>query len=330
MNALATVDNALSPVVAFVATHSDHRKVPCERGGRRESHAVDLSSRYDEPVVHEYERRYTAEDVRQLAPEGIERRPIAVCVVGTGTIGQTVIDALRDHMVPDVSLAAVLTSRSNTEEADAAFDAADIVVEAATVGAARTLLPEVVKRGRDIIVCSCGVFAERRIEVNLLRGGPGRVLLPTGAIGGFDILAAAARAGTRDARLTHTTIKRPRALGIEERLDAEREVFRGSAREAALAFPRTSNSSVALAFATLGLDRVEVVVIADPGATSTRHIVEWESPLGRYELAFENSIDPASSGRTSAITAWSVVEVLAALSRGIGPGAVVLGPLHRK
>ncbi|WP_397519141.1 aspartate dehydrogenase domain-containing protein [Rhodococcus pyridinivorans] len=252
-----------------------------------------------------------------------------MCVVGAGAIGQTVIDALRDNSVPDVTLTAVLTSRNSAEETAAALNAADIVVEAATVDAARILLPEVVNRGKDIIVCSCGVFAERDFDVESVGSGPGRALLPTGAIGGFDVLAAATRAGTRGARLTHTTIKRPGALGIEERLDAERTVFRGSARKAALTFPRTSNSSVALALATLGLDRVEVVVIADPAAASTRHVVEWESPLGRYELTFENAIDPASSGRTSAITAWSVIEVLAALPLGIGPGAVVLGPSRR-
>ena len=33
-----------------------------------------------------------------LAAEEIEHRPIAVCVVGTGAIGQTVIDALRDDV----------------------------------------------------------------------------------------------------------------------------------------------------------------------------------------------------------------------------------------
>lgn len=296
---------------------------------RRESDIADSLSRYHEPVFRGNERQHAAEDVRQLAPEEIGHRPIAVCVVGTGAIGQTVIDALRDDVVPHVSLAAVLNSRSNPEEASAAFDVADIVVEAATVDAVRTLLPEVMKRGKDIIVCSCGVFAERGFEVESFGSGPARVLLPTGAIGGFDVLAAATRAGTRDARLTHTTIKRPSALGIDERLDAERTVFRGSAREAALAFPRTSNSSAALALATLGLDQVEVVVIADPAAASTRHVVEWESPLGRYALTFENAIDPASSGRTSAITAWSVIELLAALPFEIGPGAVVLGPRHR-
>ena len=62
---------------------------------------------------------------------------------------------------------------------------------------------------------------------------------------------------------------------------------------------------------------------------STRHIIEWESPVGRYELTFANSVEPSSGGRTSAITAWSVIELLASLSRGVGPGVVGLGPSPR-
>ncbi|MBB1011220.1 DUF108 domain-containing protein, partial [Dietzia kunjamensis] len=153
----------------------------------------------------------------------------------------------------------------------------------------------------------------------------GRVLVPAGAVGGLDILSAAARAGTDDAHLRHYTIKSPAALDVDEQLTARREVFRGSAREAALAFPLTSNASVALALATLGLDRTEVVVVADPEVRRTRHVVEWVSPMGRYEMQFENAVDPDSGGRTSAITAWSVAEVLASLTAGAGPGVVVLG-----
>ncbi|MGI9587840.1 MAG: hypothetical protein ACR2MR_06495, partial [Dietzia maris] len=54
-------------------------------------------------------------------------------------------------------------------------------------------------------------------------------------------------------------------------------------------------------------------------------VVEWVSPMGRYELQFENAVGPDSGGRTSAITAWSVAEVLASLTAGTGPGVVVLG-----
>ncbi|MCD2114804.1 DUF108 domain-containing protein [Rhodococcus rhodochrous] len=77
------------------------------------------------------------------------------------------------------------------------------------------------------------------------------------------------------------------------------------------------------ALATIGLDRVEVVVDADPDATNTRHIVAWNSPIGDYELTFTNAVDPPLGGRTSAITAWSVTAVVAALLQGVGSGAVV-------
>jgi len=252
-------------------------------------------------------------------------KDVAVCVVGAGAIGHAVADAIRHDEVPGVHLTAVLCSRSTVAETEHALEASDLVVEAATVAAARELIPHVTRLGKDVVVCSAGVFAECA-DPEVLVDGPGRVLLPTGALGGFDILAAAARAGTADARLRHTTIKRPTALGVEEALTVPREVFRGSAREAALRFPKTSNSSVTLALATLGLDRVEVVVVADPAATETRHVLEWTSPVGRYELSFTNAVDPSSGGRTSAVTALSVLEVLAALARGVGPGVVVVEP----
>lgn len=247
-------------------------------------------------------------------------------MIGAGAIGTTVIDALKDGAVPGASLHTILRSRSTSDEIDTAIAASDVVVEATTVEAARHLVPRITRAGKDVVACSCGVFAEEAAAAEIETSGPGRVLLPAGALGGFDILAAAARAGTDGARVEHTTIKTPRALDIDEVLSAPREVFRGTAREAALTYPRTSNSSVALAMATLGLDRVEVVVVADPNATNTRHIVKWESPVGNYELAFENVIDVDSPGRTSAITAWSVVETLTALTQGVGPGTVVVTP----
>ncbi|AWH93967.1 aspartate dehydrogenase [Dietzia lutea] len=249
-----------------------------------------------------------------------------VAVVGVGAIGGAVIEALEQGRVPGARLGAVLRSSSAPEEVTAAIDAADVVVEASTVDAADDLIPRVTATGTDVVVCSCGVFARHDDPRERLAGGPGagRVLVPAGAIGGLDVLAAAARAGTADASVRHYTIKRPAALDVDEQLTDRREVFRGSARQAALEFPRTSNASVALALATLGLDRTEVIVVADPHVGRTRHVVEWESPVGRYELQFENAVDPDSGGRTSAITAWSVAEVLSALASGAGPGVVVL------
>jgi aspartate dehydrogenase len=253
----------------------------------------------------------------------VKAAPTAVVVAGTGAIGRAVAGTLADRGVPGCTLVATLSSRSTPDEVDAALDAADVLVEATTVEAARTVVPRAVARGVDVVVCSCGLLARPEV-VDQLVLGPGRVVLPPGALGGFDVLTAATRAGAAEARVRHTTVKRPAALGIVEELVRPVEIFRGTAREAALAFPRTSNSSVALAFATVGLDRVEVVVVADPGAELTRHVVSFSSPVGDYELSFVNAVDSGSGGRTSRITAWSVRETLAGLAAGVGPGAVVL------
>jgi aspartate dehydrogenase len=250
-------------------------------------------------------------------------RPTKVVVAGTGAIGAAVTAALTRGEAPGCTLLAALDSRSTPGQVAAALAEADVLVEATSVEAARELVPAALAVGTDVVVCSCGVLAEAGVLV-----GPGRVLLPAGALGGFDVLAAAARAGTDGAHVRHTTVKRPAALGVDPGIVTAVEVFRGTAREAAIAYPRTSNSSVALALATLGLDRVEVVVVADPGATITRHEVLWTSPIGSYRLSFENAVDPASGGRTSAITAWSVVELVAGLHRGVGPGAVLVEPRH--
>lgn len=251
--------------------------------------------------------------------------PLEVAVFGAGAIGGAVIEALEAGQAPGARLSAVLRSDSTETEIAAAVRSADVVVEASTVEAAEVFVPRVTATGKDIVVCSCGVFARYEDPLDLLAGTPGRVLVPAGAVGGLDVLAAAARAGSEDAELRHITIKSPAALGVQDELTAPREVFRGSARRAALEFPRTSNASVALALATLGLDRTEVVVVADPGVERTRHVVEWRSPVGVYEMSFENALDPDSGGRTSAITAWSVVQALSGLVAGAGPGMVVLG-----
>ncbi|MFN3002142.1 aspartate dehydrogenase domain-containing protein [Mycolicibacterium wolinskyi] len=244
-----------------------------------------------------------------------------VTVMGRGAIGGLVAAGLARGDVPGCSLVTALNSRSERTQVLAAIRAGDVVVEATTVESAQSIIGLTVAMGRDIVVCSAGALAEPNFLPQL--SGPGRIILPAGAIGGFDLLAAAARADRGEARAQHITVKRAAALGADPALAEPVEVFRGSARDAALRYPRTSNSSVALALATVGLDRLEVIVMADPAADCTHHTVRWSSAVGRYEFRFHNTVDPASGGRTSAITAWSVLETLSGLHRGVGPGVVV-------
>lgn len=245
----------------------------------------------------------------------------AVTVMGRGAIGGLVAGGLARGDVPGCSLVTALNSRSDRAQVLAAIRACDVVVEATTVKSAQAIIGLAVAMGRDIVVCSAGALAVPEFLPQL--SGPGRIILPAGAIGGLDLLAAAARADRGEARAQHITVKRASALGADPNLAGPVEVFRGSARAAALRYPSTSNSSVVLALATVGLDRLEVVVMADPTAAFTRHTVWWSSAVGSYEFRFDNAVDPASGGKTSAITAWSVLETVSGLHRGVGPGVVV-------
>jgi aspartate dehydrogenase len=191
-----------------------------------------------------------------------------------------------------------------------------VLVESAGVDAANRWVPGALGAGWDVVLCSCAVLADPRF-VAALAPAPGRLLVPPGAIGGLDLFRAATR-GSRTSTVRLTTTKRAEALSRQV-VRAE-QIFTGSARQAALAFPKTANVAVALAMATVGLDRTEVVVVADPLATRTRHVVEFTCDLGSYRFEAENELAPGSEGRTSAVTGWSVVTVLEDLAadRGVG------------
>lgn len=238
-----------------------------------------------------------------------------IAVAGAGTIGARVASELDGGRVPGCELVAVLDSSSSDAMTGEALRAADLLVEASTTAAARVLLPArstpVCRSWSAPAACSptarssrtCGGGARSSAPMSWCRRDrrprhPGRGV-PGGGRGDG---AAHHHQGSGSPRRTHRPARTRRGL---PRLGAG----------GGLAFPRTSNSSVALALATAGLDAVEVVVVADPGATSTRHRIELWSSVGRYDFAIDNSVSPSSGGRTSEITAWSVVDLLEKLAR---------------
>jgi aspartate dehydrogenase len=191
----------------------------------------------------------------------------------------------------------------------------DVLVEAAGADAAREWLPPALAAGKDVLLCSCGVLADDSF-LGRCDAGTGRILVPAGAVGGLDIISAAGRSGGVEVRLT--TTKRAAALSA----DTAGAIFRGTARQAAIEYPRTSNVAVTVGLAVGDLDAVEVIVRADPAADRSRHVLEIDSAIGAYRVDLTNAVLPGSSGRTSAITLWSVVCAL----EKTGPAAMVVDP----
>jgi aspartate dehydrogenase len=188
----------------------------------------------------------------------------------------------------------------------------DVVVEAASRTAVRELGPAVVAAGVDLLVVSTGALLEDALAARLhalgCRSGA-RVVLATGAVAGIDALRAA-RVGGLD-RVEVEQRKPARVLlGAEEAagLDGPVCVFDGTVREAARAYPATTNILATIALAGLGPERTRVRLIADPAATANHARLRASGSFGSLDVVVENR--PSANPRSSVLTGLSVVGTL--------------------
>lgn len=267
-------------------------------------------------------------------PVDEERTTLRVGLIGYGAIGQVIGTALRDGTIDGCQLSGVLDVAplaidEQVEDLEALLAASDVVVEAAGHAALSSFGPAVRAAGRDLYVVSVGALVDDDLRERLFAPGPGRVLLCSGAVGGFDALRAAHRLDPL--RTVTLTTTKPAAVLIEpewmdpdivarlERGGERLEVFCGTAREAAARFPRSVNVSATLALATLGLDRTTVRVVADPHSEDVEHVIEAHGASGSYVFAFRNHRSP-DNPRTSAITPYAVLRALADRSATVVAG----------
>ena len=172
--------------------------------------------------------------------------------------------------------------------------------------------------GVDVLTVSIGALAEQGLYDDLTasaRAGGSACYLATGAIGVLDAVAAGAVGGL--SRVQYTGRKPPggwRGSPAEAVLDLDALTeatahFEGTAREAALGYPKNANVAAAVALAGTGFDATQVRLIADPGVTENIHEIEAEGAFGRLTFQIAGNT-LASSPRTSALAAMSVVKAL--------------------
>jgi aspartate dehydrogenase len=138
------------------------------------------------------------------------------------------------------------------------------VVEAASRAAVEPWGLASVRHARAFGVCSTSAFTDDALLRRLVTDAEccgSQILVPPGALGGLDALAAAGR--LRLDRVIHRIIKPPaawRGTAAEELVDlgaltAAQAFFVGTARDAAPRFPANANVAVISALAGIGLDR---------------------------------------------------------------------------
>ena len=194
----------------------------------------------------------------------------------------------------------------------------DIVAETAAQNAVVQYGETVLAAGCDLLIASSGALSDaaflQRISHSASQHGC-RVLLPSGAIGGIDAIAAMRLAGL--SRVTYRSRKPPAAwrgsaaegLVALDSLRSAQTFFLGTARDAARAFPKNANVAATVALAGLGMDRTKVELIADPTISCNVHEVEADGVSGRVSFRLEGAPFP-DNPRSSMLTAYSVARTL--------------------
>ncbi|OQS37602.1 aspartate dehydrogenase [Chromobacterium haemolyticum] len=256
-----------------------------------------------------------------------------IALVGCGAIGAGVLEliaadpALRVGQVlthaPDAprvrdALARLAPQARSLRALAPDAPAPDLLVECAGHAAIEQHVLPALERGIDCLIVSAGALTDtvmlERVEAAARRGGAQARLL-SGAVGAIDALAAARLGGLEHVR--YTGRKPPRAwqgTAAEQDWDLSalqqaQLIFSGSAREAARRFPKNANVAATVALASLGLDRVQVQLYADPAISGNLHRIDARGGFGELSLSLQGR-PLASNPKTSALTVYSVARAL--------------------
>ncbi len=253
-------------------------------------------------------------------------------LLGCGNIGTTIIQAVKEGRL-DVKIGALYdvdydSARRLAEQlgrpdlCKKSFDSfisadMDLVIEAASVKAVRDHAERIVASGRSLIVLSVGGLIDPNFRGKLVdasKASGSKIIVPSGAIGGLDLLKAGRVAGIDEVILT--TTKNPKSLPEGDSITQRTVVFEGNVEEAVRLFPKNINVAAAVSIASGVNPRVRIV--ADPAAGTNTHEVEARGAFGNMRLIVSNVPSPGNP-KTSYLAALSVIRTI----QGFGESLVV-------
>lgn len=249
---------------------------------------------------------------------------VAVGVIGVGSIGLPVANALRSGKIDGAHLECVIDVSPpplqgvDVVEVHEAIERCDVMIECSGPSVIIDHGEQILKAGVDLLICSVGALSDDSLAGSLREHNSGRLFVTNGAIGGLDMLAAAARIAPLD-RVKIVTTKKPAPLVQPWMSDDESawirslavntEIFNGTAREAVQAFPKSLNVAASVSLAIGNWESVNVSLRADPEATLTTHAIEASGPAGEYRFECCN-YPSAENPRTSGVVPSAVLRSL--------------------
>ena len=244
-------------------------------------------------------------------------------LIGAGAIANFLLDKINHHQHEKLRIKSIyVRNREKYQVLESKFGVTlytdlqaflgseiDIVVEAANVNAVKALLPAIIKQ-KDAVLISVGAFVDEVLltEISDLANEYNhQVHLPSGAIGGLDLLQNAHALGTVEA-VSLTTRKPARSL-VDGEINEEKIVFEGNAADAIKLFPKNVNVSIVLSLAGIGIEKTSMRLIADPEINKNMHQVEVIGEFG--EAIFTITNNPLQENpKTSYLAAMSILGTL--------------------
>ncbi len=265
-----------------------------------------------------------------------------IALIGGGTIARLVLQNIQRGALGEFEVAALMGRRGGAPRArelarefgvryvedrgELIGARAQTIVEAASHDAVRQHLVALLEAGIGVVVLSAGALIDdglrRAAEAASARTGA-LLYVPSGGIGGLDVLKTACLAGVDEASIQ--VAKPPAAwkgipyverLGIDlGSLDSPRVLFDGSAREGVPHFPQNVNIAAILSLGGIGPDRTRLRVVADPALELNTHTIRVAGRAGRFTLVLENVPDP-DNPKTSFLACYSALAALKSLQPG--------------
>ncbi|MBD3264061.1 MAG: DUF108 domain-containing protein [Candidatus Omnitrophica bacterium] len=251
-------------------------------------------------------------------------------IVGCGAVGSGVALYIRKylssyakvHSLSDLNEAAALRLRKEVSgrpsilEMEEMFKACDILIEAASVDAAKSILRKALFYKKDLIIVSVGALIE---DFSLLENAIKKkvnIYIPSGAICGADGIGALSMGNIK--KISLITSKPPRSLAgadyIQRRnigikgLKKERLIFKGKVSEAIKYFPRNINVAATLLLVS-AFRNIEVCIKTNPELKRNTHRIIVKAQEANLNIEVEN-IPSKTNPKTSFLTILSVQHLL--------------------
>jgi aspartate dehydrogenase len=262
-----------------------------------------------------------------------------IAIIGCGAIGSELAQNIDNKIIPNCSLSIIfdidqkklksiyeklqnkpLVFNNFIEFIESPhFKKIDLVVESASITAASNYVLDILRKGKDLMIMSIGVFSDYdfyKEVIQFLKVKSNNVFLPSGAIGGIDIIRSIKN---HIESITLITTKNNKSLkgapfflnnkiNIDE-INKKQIIFDGNADDAIKQFPSNVNVSALISLAGIGFKRTTVKVIVDPNEYNNVHEINVKWKFGEFTIKVINK-PSVENPKTSYLAILSATECL--------------------